>query len=127
MHSVLKPTNQPTQDAAPDIRFIRRMHRDCTERGRTADQVVSQYQQTVRPMHQQYVEPSKEVADIIVHSAEATDPGAPHYLDTACEVLKNHLRVIAGLVNQKPVASMEEALEHMLKRAHVSQSESEKS
>ena len=86
------------QDAAPDIRLIRRMDRDCAERGRTAQQVIAQYQLTVRPMHEQYVEPSKEVADLIVHSSVAAVPGSPHCLDIACEVLKNHLSVKAGLL-----------------------------
>jgi len=86
------------------------MSRDCSERGRTAEQVVAQYQLTVRPMHEQYVEPSKQIADLIVHSSVATEPGSPHCLDVACEVLKNHLRVTAGLLDQKPAASIEEAL-----------------
>lgn len=86
------------------------MGRDCEERGRTAQQVVAQYQLTVRPMHEQYVEPSKQIADLIVHSSVAAEPGSPHCLDVPCEVLKNHLRVTAGLMDQKPAASMEEAL-----------------
>ena len=53
-------------DADPDIRFIRRLKRDLTERGRTLDQVIRQYESTVRPMHLQYVEPSKQHADLIV-------------------------------------------------------------
>jgi len=89
------------------------MDRDCSERGRTTRQVVDQYQLTVRPMHEQYVEPSKQVADLIVHSSAAATPGSPHCLDTACEVLKNHLRVTAGLLDQKPATSMEEALAEM--------------
>ena len=53
-------------DADPDIRFIRRLERDIRERGRTMESVISQYLQTVRPMHLQFVEPSKRYADIIV-------------------------------------------------------------
>ena len=53
-------------DADPDIRFIRRLKRDLTERGRTLDQVIRQYEATVRPMHLQFVEPSKRYADLVI-------------------------------------------------------------
>ena len=53
-------------DADPDIRFIRRLKRDLVERGRTLDSVIRQYEATVRPMHLQYVEPSKQHADLII-------------------------------------------------------------
>jgi uridine kinase len=53
-------------DADPDVRFIRRIKRDLAERGRTLDQVIRQYEATVRPMHLQYVEPSKQHADLII-------------------------------------------------------------
>lgn len=53
-------------DADDDIRFIRRLKRDVAERGRTMDSVVEQYQSTVKPMHLEFVEPSKRYADIIV-------------------------------------------------------------
>ncbi len=53
-------------DADPDIRFIRRLKRDITERGRTLDQVIRQYESSVRPMHLQFVEPSKRYADLII-------------------------------------------------------------
>ena len=53
-------------DADPDIRFIRRLKRDLTERGRTLDQVIRQYESTVRPMHLQFVEPSKRYADLVI-------------------------------------------------------------
>lgn len=49
-----------------DIRFIRRLRRDMTDRGRSADSVMNQYMKTVRPMHMTFVEPSKRVADILV-------------------------------------------------------------
>jgi len=49
-----------------DIRFIRRLKRDIAERGRTLDGVVEQYLTTVRPMHEQFVEPSMRHADVIV-------------------------------------------------------------
>lgn len=49
-----------------DIRFIRRLLRDTTERGRTIDSVISQYIESVKPMHEQFIEPTKKYADIIV-------------------------------------------------------------
>ena len=53
-------------DTDADVRFIRRMSRDVKSRGRDIDSVVSQYLNTVKPMHEQFVEPSKKYADIIV-------------------------------------------------------------
>lgn len=53
-------------DTPDDIRFIRRLRRDIAERGRTADSVIEQYLATVRPMHMQFVEPSKRYADVII-------------------------------------------------------------
>ncbi len=53
-------------DTAPDICFIRRLQRDIKERGRTVESVITQYQNTVRPMYFQFVEPSKRHADIII-------------------------------------------------------------
>ena len=53
-------------DADADIRICRRIKRDVTKRGRSIDSVIAQYQQTVKPMHEKYVEPSKKYADIVV-------------------------------------------------------------
>ena len=53
-------------DVAEDVRFIRRLQRDVAERGRTMDDVIRQYLTTVRPMHLEFVEPSKRYADIIL-------------------------------------------------------------
>jgi uridine kinase len=53
-------------DTDADIRFIRRLQRDVAERGRTVESVIRQYMATVRPMHQEFVEPSKRFADIII-------------------------------------------------------------
>jgi uridine kinase len=53
-------------DTDPDIRFIRRLQRDIIERGRTTDSVIHQYLSTVRPMHLEFVEPSKRYADVII-------------------------------------------------------------
>ncbi len=53
-------------DTDPDLRFIRRLERDIAERGRTTESVIHQYLTTVRPMHLEFVEPSKRYADVII-------------------------------------------------------------
>ena len=53
-------------DTDADERLLRRIKRDVTERARTIDSIINQYQQTVKPMHEQFVEPSKKYADIII-------------------------------------------------------------
>ena len=53
-------------DTPDDVRFIRRLRRDLAERGRTVESVIEQYIGTVRPMHMQFVEPSKRHADVII-------------------------------------------------------------
>ena len=89
-------------DAPPDERFIRRLERDVSERGRTAESVIAQYRRTVKPMHDLFVEPTKQHADLIVpeggrnHAAlsvlssyveatvrRASDGGAPDARDSA--------------------------------------------
>ena len=49
-----------------DIRFIRRLIRDTTERGRTQESVIAQYTESVKPMHEQFIEPTKRYADVII-------------------------------------------------------------
>lgn len=53
-------------DVADDLRFIRRLERDVSERGRSVESVIAQYLATVRPMHLEFVEPSKRHADLII-------------------------------------------------------------
>jgi uridine kinase len=53
-------------DTDPDIRFIRRLQRDILERDRSTESVINQYLSTVRPMHLEFVEPSKRYADVII-------------------------------------------------------------
>ena len=53
-------------DTDSDLRLIRRLQRDITERGRTTESVIEQYLSTVRPMHLEFVEPSKRYADVII-------------------------------------------------------------
>jgi uridine kinase len=74
-------------DADDDTRFIRRLQRDITDRGRTVQSVIDQYLGTVKPMHLEFVEPSKRYADIIV-------PKGGHN-DVAIEML---LTLARGLV-----------------------------
>lgn len=76
-------------DAPPDERFIRRLERDVSERGRSARHVIDQYRTTVKPMHDLYVEPTKQHADLIVPEGGNNQ--------VAIEVLANHVRAfIAG-------------------------------
>jgi uridine kinase len=64
-------------DTDSDTRFIRRLQRDVAERGRTMESVIDQYQSTVKPMHREFVEPSKRYADVIIplggHNTVAVD------------------------------------------------------
>ena len=53
-------------DTEPDVRILRRLQRDLSDRGRTLQSVIDQYLTTVRPMHLQFVEPSKRYADVII-------------------------------------------------------------
>jgi uridine kinase len=74
-------------DTPADLRFIRRLQRDVAERGRTTDSVVEQYLTTVRPSHDQFIEPSKRYADVIL-----PDGGLNR---AATEVLLARIREIA--------------------------------
>ncbi|MBO4818758.1 MAG: uridine kinase, partial [Firmicutes bacterium] len=56
-----------------DVRVLRRVERDMTERGRSLESIVTQYLETVRPMHLQFVEPYKAMADIIVPEGGKND------------------------------------------------------
>jgi uridine kinase len=77
-------------DAEADIRFIRRLQRDVSERGRTVDDVVSQYHATVRPMHNVHVEPTKLLADLVVNSTT-------HSMNVAIDMLVNHVKLKTGV------------------------------
>jgi uridine kinase len=71
-------------DTDPDVRFIRRLQRDIEERGRTPASVITQWESTVRPMHLQFVEPSKRHAHLIIPEGGLNAP--------ALQVLLAHLR-----------------------------------
>lgn len=75
-------------DTDSDTRFIRRLQRDVAERGRTMESVIDQYQTTVKPMHLEFVEPSKRYADVIV-------PLGGHNT-VAIELLLTMLRSVVG-------------------------------
>ena len=63
-------------DTDADVRILRRLTRDVKDRGRSLDSVVEQYLSTVKPMHDQFVEPSKRYADVIVPEG-GQEPGGP--------------------------------------------------
>ena len=73
-------------DTDSDVRLARRLQRDIEERGRTVESVVKQYFETVRPMHVQYVEPSKAYADLII--PEGYNPRA---VATVVELIRSRL------------------------------------
>ena len=75
-------------DTDADVRIIRRIIRDVNERGRTLSSVVNQYLTTVKPMHEQFVEPSKKFADIII-------PEGGHNT-VALEMLNQRIRALLG-------------------------------
>lgn len=76
-------------DTDPDLRLARRLERDITERGRTVESVLRQYFETVRPMHLEFVEPSKRYADLII--PEGYNPRA---VATVVEMLRARLAVV---------------------------------
>ncbi len=61
-------------DTDADLRFIRRLKRDVAERGRTPDSIMQQYLETVRPAHEQFIEPSKRHADVIFPEGGMNEP-----------------------------------------------------
>jgi uridine kinase len=77
-------------DTDPDIRLIRRLQRDVQERGRTFESVIKQYMTTVRPMHVEFVEPSKRFADVIIPEGG--------YNEVAIEMVAARIR---GLLDQQ--------------------------
>ena len=78
-------------DTDADVRFIRRLLRDTRERGRTVESVVAQYMDVVRPMHLQFVEPTKRYADLIIPEGgfnlvaiDVIVSKLQHFLNSAC-------------------------------------------
>ena len=75
-------------DTDPDVRILRRLMRDVTERRRTMESVVKQYLNTVKPMHEAFVEPSKKYADLIVPEGGFNTVA----LDVVTAMLREYLR-----------------------------------
>lgn len=72
---------------------MRRIRRDSVERGRQLSDILSQYERTVRPMHEAFVEPSKNVADIIVPGHDEDENMSLRRMELAMRVICNHLRM----------------------------------
>lgn len=85
-------------DTDADIRFIRRLQRDIQERGRTIESVIAQYQATVRPMHLEFVEPSKRYAHIIV-------PEGGHNRVAMAMIISRILEILQGGLCPSPPPS----------------------
>jgi len=82
-------------DTAPDVRLSRRVRRDTSERGRTAESVLDQYERTVRPMHLEFVEPSRRFADLTISEGG--------YNRVAVDLLVTKLRgLLSGLESNQP-------------------------
>ena len=77
-------------DTDPDVRFIRRMARDMEERGRSLDSIVKQYLDTVRPMHLEFVEPSKRYADVIIPRGGLNRVALDMVVSRLMELLRQH-------------------------------------
>ncbi len=73
-------------DTDADERLMRRIIRDMKYRGRTIDSILTQYQETVKPMHEEFVEPSKKYADIIIPRGGENE--------AAMSILKGHLNIM---------------------------------
>ena len=73
-------------DTDADERLMRRIIRDMKYRGRTIESIITQYQTTVKPMHEEFVEPSKKYADIIIPRGGENK--------AAMEILKGHLNIM---------------------------------
>lgn len=77
-------------DTDADVRFIRRMTRDMEERGRKLDAIVAQYLQTVRPMHLEFVEPSKRYADVIIPRGGMNQVALDMVVSRLMQLLREH-------------------------------------
>lgn len=75
-------------DTDADVRILRRIVRDVHERGRSLDSVITQYLRTVKPMHEQFVEPSKRRADIIIPQGGHNQPA----MDMVLEWIRSHMQ-----------------------------------
>lgn len=81
-------------DADADERLIRVIHRDCIERGRTPQMVIDRYQETLKPMHELYIEPSKRYADLIIPQGGGNN--------VAIKLLTDYIRSLLPAENRFP-------------------------
>lgn len=77
-------------DTDADVRFIRRLLRDMNERGRSLESVVTQYMETVRPMHLKFVEPSKRFADVIIPNGGRNEVAMEMVVSRLRDLLRMH-------------------------------------
>jgi uridine kinase len=89
-------------DADSDTRVVRRIRRDTVDRGRTLDSIMLQYETFVKPMHAEWVAPSKAKADVIINSENG------HSTTIALDMLSNHLLLAGGIVATEPLEQVEE-------------------
>ncbi|MDZ4770404.1 MAG: uridine kinase [Chloroflexota bacterium] len=90
-------------DTDADLRFIRRLKRDLVERGRTAESVIDQYLLTVRPMHLEFVEPSKRYADVIIPEGGFNTVAIDMVSDRIRSMVRAHTRQIGtGDLSPRP-------------------------
>ena len=88
-------TTTTKKDAPRDVRLMRRIQRDTVERKRTLPDILAQYASTVRPMHNEFVEPSKHNADLIVHGHDEDEVVSRKRMELAMRVICNHLKMEA--------------------------------
>ncbi len=81
-------------DTPMDVRLIRRLRRDINERGRTFERTLEQYERTIRPMHFEFVEPSKRHADVII--PEGSNTGVT--IDFLCGLVREKLNSEEGIL-----------------------------
>jgi uridine kinase len=74
-------------DTPADLRFIRRLERDVVERGRTQESIISQYLSTVRPSHEDFIEPSRAHADVIIPEGGLNRPALDVLLARVREIV----------------------------------------
>src|SRR5574338_575459 len=84
-------------DTPDDIRLMRRMRRDVTERGRSFERTLEQYEKTIRPMHFEFVEPSKRHADIII--PEGAQSGVT--VEFLCGLVREKLKQEANVPSKR--------------------------
>jgi uridine kinase len=82
-------------DTPDDVRLMRRLKRDITERGRTFERTLDQYERTIRPMHFEFVEPSKRHADIIIPEGGQQQIG----IDFLCSMVRERLNIEQGVIS----------------------------